>query len=215
MKSQTTAAVILLTLAWWARAEEPRAMQRELLPLESKLSELRGSLGENHPQVQSLKRQIQAVRELYQVPSDQEARERLSARQLRDEVQQQKRELDDAKGELIRLRDLIQRLEMKPDARAGAGGGAVLRPEGRVPPPADKSIVRVYPLRDFTDGEALLRVITTTIEPQSWTERGGAATAVYFAEGKSLVIKQTGDAHKEIQELLSALRDAKTADRPR
>lgn len=84
------------------------------------------------------------------------------------------------------------------------------------PSPAHQDLlVHVYPLRDFTDGDALLRVITTTIQPQSWADRGGAATAVYFGEAKSLVIKQSAEAHKEIQELLGALRDAKQGDRPK
>ncbi len=121
-------------------------------------------------------------------------------------------EVQNVKTHIALMRALYER---QPDTRAGYGGGAILLPEDRVPPHAGKLVVRVYPVREFTDGDALLRVITTTIQPQSWAEHGGAATAIYFGEAKSLVIKQSAEAHKEIQELLGALRDGKQGDRPK
>ncbi len=83
------------------------------------------------------------------------------------------------------------------------------------PPGRSKFFVQVYPLRDFQNGEAVIPVLTTMVKPPSWAQNGGEAAIVYFVEGKSLVIKQSAEAHKEIQELLGALRDTKQSDKPK
>jgi hypothetical protein len=118
-----------------------------LLPLISKLAELRMTHGPNHPEVEQVRHQIELVRQLY-------------------------------------------------------GRTAV----EAVP---NQLLLRVYPVRDFADPDALRRIITTTVKPESWSQRGGTATIVYFAEGKSLVVKQSVEDHKEFQELLEAVRQAK------
>jgi Bacterial type II/III secretion system short domain len=70
-------------------------------------------------------------------------------------------------------------------------------------------VLQVYSLREFTDGATLVAVITTTINPPSWSVQGGDGTIIYVPEVKSLVIKQSVEIHKEIQGLLDALREAK------
>src|SRR5262249_842814 len=52
----------------------------------------------------------------------------------------------------------------------------------------------------------LIKLITSTVAPQSWSDRGGSGTVDYFPLGMALVINQTPDVHEQIAELLSALR---------
>jgi hypothetical protein len=54
-----------------------------------------------------------------------------------------------------------------------------------------------------TDLNELIQVIQTSIAPNTWNISGGEATIV--ALGTSLVVRQTPDAHKEIEGLLEAL----------
>ncbi len=72
----------------------------------------------------------------------------------------------------------------------------------------------VYPVADFLkknsddQGKALIRVITKTIEPSSWSEMGGKGLIEFFPEGRCLVIQQTPEIHEEIASLLLDLRKA-------
>jgi hypothetical protein len=52
----------------------------------------------------------------------------------------------------------------------------------------------------------LISLITTVIKPNSWQEVGGAGSIAANEPTMSLVIRQTRDAHEEIQQLFSALR---------
>ncbi|MGE3807054.1 MAG: type II secretion system protein GspD, partial [Gemmataceae bacterium] len=54
--------------------------------------------------------------------------------------------------------------------------------------------------------EALIKLITNTIEPRSWSDMGGPGTIDYFPLGMALVINQTPDIQEQVQELLNALR---------
>jgi hypothetical protein len=58
----------------------------------------------------------------------------------------------------------------------------------------------------MTAEEVLLRVITNTVEPDSWSEAGGKGTIQYFPLGHALVINQTQDVQERIADLLTALR---------
>jgi hypothetical protein len=60
----------------------------------------------------------------------------------------------------------------------------------------------------MTAEDVLLRVITSTIEPNSWSEVGGKGTIQYFPLGMALVINQTQDIQEQIAYLLTALRRA-------
>jgi hypothetical protein len=52
----------------------------------------------------------------------------------------------------------------------------------------------------------LLKLIATTVEPQSWSEAGGKGTIQYYPLGHGLVVSQTQDVQEQVQDLLAALR---------
>ncbi|MCA9054198.1 MAG: hypothetical protein KDA75_10200 [Planctomycetaceae bacterium] len=56
------------------------------------------------------------------------------------------------------------------------------------------------------DFQALMQLITQTIEPESWDEFGGQATVAEHGSTLSLVIRQTQRVHQEIADLLQQLR---------
>ena len=56
------------------------------------------------------------------------------------------------------------------------------------------------------DFDALLSLITTTVEPDSWAEFGGPGSLSPFEANLSLVIRQTEQVHEEIRDLLDQLR---------
>jgi type II secretory pathway component GspD/PulD (secretin) len=57
-----------------------------------------------------------------------------------------------------------------------------------------------------TTEEVLMRLITNTVAPQSWSNVGGPATIDFFPLGLALVINQTPDIQEQVAELLAALR---------
>src|SRR5262249_2809032 len=52
----------------------------------------------------------------------------------------------------------------------------------------------------------LIKLITSTIQPNTWSESGGPGTIDYFPLTMSLVINQTADIQEQITDLLAALR---------
>jgi hypothetical protein len=64
-------------------------------------------------------------------------------------------------------------------------------------------LVKHNPCRD---GEVLVQVIKSNIEPKSWFANGGPATIDYFLPRKALVVNQTPGAQEKIMELLTTLR---------
>jgi type II secretory pathway component GspD/PulD (secretin) len=54
--------------------------------------------------------------------------------------------------------------------------------------------------------DLLIKLITQTVSPESWSEVGGQGTIQYFPLGLALVINQTLDIQEQIQDLLEALR---------
>jgi type II secretory pathway component GspD/PulD (secretin) len=52
----------------------------------------------------------------------------------------------------------------------------------------------------------LINLITSTIEPHSWSSTGGPGTIDYFPTTMALVVNQTGDIQEQIQDLLASLR---------
>jgi type II secretory pathway component GspD/PulD (secretin) len=54
--------------------------------------------------------------------------------------------------------------------------------------------------------DLLIKLITNTIAPQSWSEVGGSGTIDYFPLGMALVINQTPDIQEQVADLLAALR---------
>jgi type II secretory pathway component GspD/PulD (secretin) len=66
---------------------------------------------------------------------------------------------------------------------------------------------RVTKLRPSdTVEDTLIKVIMTTIAPESWAEMGGKGTIAYYPTGHGLVVKQTQDIQEQIADLLAALR---------
>jgi hypothetical protein len=117
--------------------------------------------------------------------------------------------------DLRRLRQDVDRLRAEVDALKKQVNAA---PK---PAPATKDdgepvfSIRVYPVAELVgDGgkdEALVNLIRDTVALGTWAGQGGTGTAEYFAAGKSLVVSQTEDVHKQIANLLDALTSAKGA----
>jgi general secretion pathway protein D len=86
--------------------------------------------------------------------------------------------------------DLIVPLESAaPAVKAGAG----LAPR----PPCQSPV---------TLEDNLIRLITRSVEPVSWSDSGGAGTIDYYPLGMALVVRQTPAAHEQVADLLDALR---------
>ena len=62
------------------------------------------------------------------------------------------------------------------------------------------------PGRQPTIEDTLIATIKNSVAPSSWSDKGGRGTADYFPLGMALVINQTPAIHKQIGELLAALR---------
>ena len=58
----------------------------------------------------------------------------------------------------------------------------------------------------MADFSSLIELITTTIEPDSWEDVGGAGTIKEFRGNLSLVISATQQVHEQIRDLLEQLR---------
>ncbi len=57
-----------------------------------------------------------------------------------------------------------------------------------------------------TNEDMLIKLITSSVQPQSWSDMGGPGTIEYFPLTMSLVINQTPDIQDQIADLLQALR---------
>ncbi len=71
----------------------------------------------------------------------------------------------------------------------------------------------IYPVADLVSGgghsfnyDALIELFATTIQPDSWDEVGGPASAAAFSPSRALIVSQTDEAHYEIKSLLAQLR---------
>jgi general secretion pathway protein D len=86
------------------------------------------------------------------------------------------------------------------DGQPGAVGGAA----GTGP----RDRMNMDPMRQTAtpDFDSLVDLIVGTVEPTTWDEVGGHATVKPFETTLSLVIRQTQQAHDEIQDLLAQLR---------
>ncbi|QDU27273.1 hypothetical protein ETAA8_23600 [Anatilimnocola aggregata] len=74
---------------------------------------------------------------------------------------------------------------------------------------------RVYPIKDLLDAkthdyDALIDLITSTIEPDSWQDVGGPGSISAFENSCCLVFSQRRDIHQRVAALLTTLRKAKT-----
>jgi RNA polymerase sigma factor (sigma-70 family) len=123
--------------------------------------------------------------------------------------------IQELEKELSRLQDELARLRREL---------AVAKNERNVPAREAELVnredaqlsIKVYPVMGLTsphvegmEAQSLLRVITNTVAPVSWNQMGGPGSVEYFPEGGSLVIRQTEDVHRQVQDLLESLRKAK------
>jgi type II secretory pathway component GspD/PulD (secretin) len=69
-----------------------------------------------------------------------------------------------------------------------------------------KQISPVEGIDGRIQADKLIKLITTTIQPRSWSEMGGPGTIEYFPLTLSLVINQTPDVQDQVADLLAALR---------
>src|SRR5262249_46080304 len=54
--------------------------------------------------------------------------------------------------------------------------------------------------------DLLIRLITNTIAPDSWSDVGGKGTIQYYPLGLALIVNQTQDVQEQVEDLLKALR---------
>jgi hypothetical protein len=54
--------------------------------------------------------------------------------------------------------------------------------------------------------QELMDLLQNHVAPETWDVNGGPGTMMYFAPKKVLVIRQTGEAHEQLQDLIKQLR---------
>ena len=76
-------------------------------------------------------------------------------------------------------------------------------------PPAGPAPARGGGAMQMPDhGEQLVELIQTVIRPETWDINGGTGTIYYWYPGRALVIRQMGEVHDEIADVLGQLRRA-------
>jgi tetratricopeptide (TPR) repeat protein len=68
-------------------------------------------------------------------------------------------------------------------------------------------LIESSPLQDAPAEERLMRLVTDTVAPKTWSQMGGQGTVEYFPKTRSLVVNQTPDVLEQVEALLAALRD--------
>jgi RNA polymerase sigma factor (sigma-70 family) len=109
-----------------------------------------------------------------------------------------KQEVDRLRGELEEIKKQINPAS-RPPTKSSDDSAAVLT-------------IRIYPVAELMSepkDEALVRVITNTVRPTTWSIQGGQGTIEYFAAGKCLVVNQTQPVHAQIEQLLNELASVK------
>jgi RNA polymerase sigma factor (sigma-70 family) len=117
-------------------------------------------------------------------------------------------DLRQLRAEVRRLRTDIEELKKRSQPQV---------PDAQTSKP--NLVIKVYPVAGLTDtgaqvknGEealSLMRVIVRTIEPESWDELGGPGSIVYLQKVGSLIIRQSPQVHKQVQDFLNFLRETK------
>jgi hypothetical protein len=64
------------------------------------------------------------------------------------------------------------------------------------------------PSEDEPNGQTLIRVITNTIQPTTWDRMGGEGSMEYLQAADCLIVRQSPEIQKEIQDLLDAVQKA-------
>ncbi|MCS6850562.1 MAG: hypothetical protein NZ700_05260 [Gemmataceae bacterium] len=87
-----------------------------------------------------------------------------------------------------------------PGSSPGNGSTASTPPPGNLMA-SNRPVGQVQTMEDL-----LIKLITNTIAPHTWSDVGGPGTIDYFPLGMALVINQTPDVQEQVAELLEALR---------
>jgi hypothetical protein len=72
-----------------------------------------------------------------------------------------------------------------------------------------ETFIRVYYIGDLDEISpdfCITHLILTTIEPDSWAEKGGEGVMTYHKQTKSIAIRQTEGMHAQIEDLLTQRR---------
>jgi hypothetical protein len=135
-------------------------------------------------------------------------------RQLKDEVERLQMEnarLKEMATQLQQFKMLREEaLQLRKKLQEQIAGESRLLPV--------KQVIEVYSVAGLTtpagtdgrEAQSLMRVLVNTIEPKSWKELGGEGTIEYYPEGTCLVVRQTADVQRQVQELLKTLRKVKS-----
>ena len=86
----------------------------------------------------------------------------------------------------------------------GMGGSALLQNDNKNSPMASSATLANSGRSNHS--AQLMRLITGMVKPYSWADVGGAGKLDYFDIGGALVVNQTADVIREVQDLLEALR---------
>ena len=127
-----------------------------------------------------------------------------------DELRLLQEEVAKLRAEIDALRK--QRPADEPDVRVTEN---TARAPAKAEAPDARLSIRVYQVKDLISDSvddpavALIKVITTAVEPESWNALGGRGSVEYFPVGLSLVIRQTAPVHEQVTMLLDELRKAK------
>jgi uncharacterized protein (TIGR03067 family) len=74
-----------------------------------------------------------------------------------------------------------------------------------------KQVRKVYEVSDLVPeqdrADSLVKLIASSIAPQTWVEVGGAGTVDYYPPARCLIVNQTPDVHEQIQGLLESVRE--------
>lgn len=74
----------------------------------------------------------------------------------------------------------------------------------QAPPAAAAQPANPQPPADHS--RELVEVIQDTISPETWDTRGGLGVIRYWAPGQALIVRQTGEVHEQLGQLLNDLR---------
>jgi Skp family chaperone for outer membrane proteins len=157
-----------------------------------------------------------AAREFLALYKDLQADKQLSSSQRESLLSKVRGRLEQLSQQIskriAREKRLAQNKAAKPQGDAAQGGS--LYSPGQ-PGPSSSSVASAAPAgarggRGVPDdaGQDLVDLIQTVISPASWDINGGNGSIYYWSHGHALVIRQTGEVHDEIADVLGQLRRA-------
>jgi hypothetical protein len=88
-----------------------------------------------------------------------------------------------------------------------ASDAAAVKPRTMVYPVAD--LLGKGPETRHDDLDELMEVISSTVEPKSWSDNGGEGTIECYYRSRAIVIRQSPVVHEQVAELLAGLREAR------